>query len=244
MPNQPPQAEEENPEDALLEALDAFAELVEEDPSAALEMFHSLPAEVQEQAPFQFELAILLRETGELEAAATTLRALTRDYPEDSDSHHLLADVLEDLGESEEASSHFLTTLSLDRKEYEAEPESSHAEVATAIGQRLEATIAGLPEPFRQRLAHVPFFVDALPSPDQVRDGLDPRALGLFEGVPSSETAQGPSVPTRIVLFSWNLQGTFGETDEMLDQVEITVLHEIGHFFDLDEDDLLRLGLG
>jgi predicted Zn-dependent protease with MMP-like domain len=33
------------------------------------------------------------------------------------------------------------------------------------------------------------------------------------------------------------------EDAELYEQVEITLLHEIGHFFNLDEDDLARLGL-
>ncbi|RPI57721.1 MAG: hypothetical protein EHM50_11480, partial [Lysobacterales bacterium] len=49
--------------------------------------------------------------------------------------------------------------------------------------------------------------------------------------------------PTRIVLFCSNLLVGFPDRDELAEQIEITILHEIGHFFGLDEDAVARLGL-
>mgnify|MGYP005813335487 CR=1 FL=1 len=48
--------------------------------------------------------------------------------------------------------------------------------------------------------------------------------------------------PTRIVLFTSNLLASFAD-DDLEEQVEITVLHEVGHYFGLDENDMVRLGL-
>jgi predicted Zn-dependent protease with MMP-like domain len=51
------------------------------------------------------------------------------------------------------------------------------------------------------------------------------------------------AAPTRIVLYACNLLAEFPEAEDLREQVEVTVLHEVGHFFGLDEDDLERLGL-
>jgi predicted Zn-dependent protease with MMP-like domain len=49
--------------------------------------------------------------------------------------------------------------------------------------------------------------------------------------------------PTRIVLYACNLLAEFPDPVDLQEQVEITVLHEVGHYFGLDEDDMERLGL-
>jgi len=74
---------------------------------------------------------------------------------------------------------------------------------------------------------------------------LDPRSLGLFEGPSDRERSLGEASdrPTRIVLYSANLLGSSDDADELRYEVEVTVRHEIGHFFGLEEDDLERLGL-
>jgi len=64
--------------------------------------------------------------------------------------------------------------------------------------------------------------------------------------VPLTEASRDdePDVPPRITLFYEPLIADC-ETDEALRrEIQITILHEIGHFFGLDEDDLERLGYG
>jgi predicted Zn-dependent protease with MMP-like domain len=74
---------------------------------------------------------------------------------------------------------------------------------------------------------------------------MDPRSLGLFDGLSDAEVqnAEIATQPTRIVLYTGNLVGSFGTDDELVEEVEITILHEVGHFFGLDEEDMERLGL-
>ena len=71
------------------------------------------------------------------------------------------------------------------------------------------------------------------------------RALGLFEGPTHGETqaVDAAPIPTRIVVFADNLALDFPDPEDFADQVKITVLHELGHYFGLDEDDMVRLGL-
>lgn len=98
-----------------------------------------------------------------------------------------------------------------------------------------------LPSPFVERLENVPVVLEPRPSLDLVREGFDPRALGLFDG-PTDGNTDTPAI-TRIVLYTSNLLADFMEEAELREEIEITLLHEIGHFFNLDEDDLKRLGL-
>ena len=76
-------------------------------------------------------------------------------------------------------------------------------------------------------------------------EDISPQILGIFIGVPRTEaavTAQARDVD-RVVLFKKNLEKVCRTHAELVDQIQITVKHEIGHYLGLDEDDLDRLGL-
>ena len=67
----------------------------------------------------------------------------------------------------------------------------------------------------------------------------------VFIGVPRTEaavTAQARDVD-RMILFKRNLEKVCRTHAELVEQIQITVKHEIGHYLGLDEDDLERLGL-
>jgi predicted Zn-dependent protease with MMP-like domain len=71
----------------------------------------------------------------------------------------------------------------------------------------------------------------------------DPDLYGLFEGVPLTEG--GPDagdLPNRIAIYRRPLEADFADEDELRDEIRITVLHELGHYFGLDEDRLAELG--
>jgi predicted Zn-dependent protease with MMP-like domain len=94
---------------------------------------------------------------------------------------------------------------------------------------------------FARRLEHVPVILEDRPSGSLVAEGFDPRAFGLFEG-PTDGVRDEPA-PTRIVLYAANLLAEFPDEPELSEQIEVTVLHEVGHFFGLEEEELERLGL-
>jgi predicted Zn-dependent protease with MMP-like domain len=99
-----------------------------------------------------------------------------------------------------------------------------------------------LPDDVSARLANVPILIDDLPSEELVADGLDPRLLGVFQGSPMSDAVSVPTV-TNIMLFKKNLERIANDLDDLAEEVRITVLHETAHYFGLEEDDLVRLGL-
>ncbi len=106
----------------------------------------------------------------------------------------------------------------------------------------------GLPTQFRQRLHNVVVAVEKRSNPSQLRAmGLDPRKdtlYGLHEGIPLSErsTFDLPSLPDKITIFVEPLLWDFPNRAELREQVRITVLHEIAHFFGMAEDDIENLG--
>lgn len=125
----------------------------------------------------------------------------------------------------------------------------------------LEDVIAILPQPIRDLLDEVPVIVEDRPSPDLLRDlaleaGEDPadwapdELCGLHTGTAFTErSVEAPhDFPSDIMLFREGIVAEAGGWDnhlgdaEISRQIRITLLHEIGHQFGLDEDDLQRLG--
>jgi len=111
--------------------------------------------------------------------------------------------------------------------------------------EEVEATLADLPAPLREKARALPVTFQRQPNPDQVRDGIAPDTLGLFVGPEHAyqETSPEP-IPPQIILFLENLW-EFSDADEeiFLDEVHTTYLHELGHYLGLDEEDLFDRGL-
>lgn len=97
--------------------------------------------------------------------------------------------------------------------------------------------------------------LDALP--DEMVDGLenlvfviedDPAdgsgILGLYDGTALTERDRYGfgELPDRIVLFRGPLLAHCEDVDELRDEVHITLVHEIGHYYGIDDEELHRLG--
>lgn len=71
----------------------------------------------------------------------------------------------------------------------------------------------------------------------------DPDLLGLYEGVPLPEReGEAGALPDRIAIYRRPLENDFPDPLELQREIRITVLHEIGHYFGLDEERLAELG--
>jgi len=109
----------------------------------------------------------------------------------------------------------------------------------------VEATLRELPRPLQAPARKLPIVYEPRPSRELIEDGLDPDILGLFVGEPRAHEADGTGgLPPQIILFLENLWD-FSERDEeiYLDEVHTTLMHELGHYLGLDEDDLEERGL-
>ncbi|HOC13900.1 MAG TPA: metallopeptidase family protein [Propionicimonas sp.] len=80
-----------------------------------------------------------------------------------------------------------------------------------------------------------------------IEDEPDPEygdVLGFYDGTPLSErTSQYSGVlPDRILIFRGPLLRMVASEDELVDEVRITVWHELAHYFGIDDDELDELG--
>ena len=114
----------------------------------------------------------------------------------------------------------------------------------------VESAIERLPEEYQRTIAdEVPVRVEARPSRRLLREmemADHDLLLGLFEGPNRAELAEqlvgAGIVPARITLFKQDLEDACGSREEIAEEVRVTLFHELGHYFGLDEDDLDRLG--
>ncbi len=71
----------------------------------------------------------------------------------------------------------------------------------------------------------------------------DPDLFGLYDGIPLPERGDmAGALPDRITIFRRPLEEEFDDPEELEHEIRITVLHELGHYFGLDEDRLAELG--
>jgi len=94
----------------------------------------------------------------------------------------------------------------------------------------------GLPEELGKLIQNVAVTVEHGPGP--------PGLLGLYEGVPlTSRTSQYSGVlPDRITIYRRAICAICRTEEEVADQVRRTVIHEVGHYFGIDDNRLRELG--
>ena len=117
------------------------------------------------------------------------------------------------------------------------------------FGKLVEQALAELPEQFRAHLEEVPVQIMSRPSRRLLRSlGLedDELLLGLYQGADlmdrSMVEGRGTPMPNHILIFQEDIELVSDSEADLVREVRTTVLHEIGHHFGLDEDDLERLG--
>jgi len=222
-------------------------EQLESNPVAALDIAEKAPPASAAHPEVRLARARALLAVKGPQAARPFLQGLVDIVPDFAEARHLLAHVLDQLGEHDEAVRELLRVRELDQASDAADGFDLHA-VEGSIVATAERVLGELPEQFKKLLTAVPILVEERPSETLVREGFDPRSLGLFEG-PTREERGGPNTapaPTRIVLYAANLAAFVdpNDTEELAREIEVTLLHEIGHYLGLDEEELDALGLG
>jgi predicted Zn-dependent protease with MMP-like domain len=116
------------------------------------------------------------------------------------------------------------------------------------IRKEVGAVLDRLPRRFREQLRNVEFIVEERPSADLLREeGLDPEhdtLYGIYQGVPLPERSSldPPLLPDKITIFAEPLMEDFPDREDLREEIRITVLHEIAHYFGMDEEDVEGLG--
>jgi predicted Zn-dependent protease with MMP-like domain len=115
------------------------------------------------------------------------------------------------------------------------------------FAELVEQALAELPEPFATHMEEVSVEIRRRPTLKQLKDaGLkdDELLLGLYHGRPRTlrSVEDSATLPDMIYVFQEDIELVSETDDDLRREVRTTVLHEIGHYFGMDEDDLEELG--
>jgi predicted Zn-dependent protease with MMP-like domain len=102
--------------------------------------------------------------------------------------------------------------------------------------KHVRAALDGLPPEFAAALENVAVVVEE-ENPEE------PDLFGWYDGLGPGLDHAG-ALPDRIVIYRRSLEDAFPDPDDLEREIRITVLHEIAHFFGLDEDRINDLGYG
>jgi predicted Zn-dependent protease with MMP-like domain len=221
---------------ALLELAEPVAALAALDEALKLAPDH-LDA-LLERADALFQLC-------RFEAALASAQAIADAAPDEARAQHLLGLLAERRGDAAEAARAFARARKLDPEGYPRTPTLSRRDFDAAVERAFEA----LPEPVRRYLANVPVTVEDLPADHDLLDAdppLPPTILGLFRGAPYGQKVSADPwshLPSSIVLYQRNLERSALDRAELQEEIATTLVHEVGHFLGLDEDELWARGL-
>ena len=103
--------------------------------------------------------------------------------------------------------------------------------------------LAGIPRRFRDAMSNLVILVEDEPSRELLRDlDIEPpdTLFGLYQGVPLTERRwdHGNVLPDQILLFQGPHERDAGDEDELVTSIGETLIHEIGHYFGLSEEEI------
>jgi predicted Zn-dependent protease with MMP-like domain len=170
-----------------------------------------------------------------------------RDLPDAVvDADVVYAALLERKGRYDEAEPYFLRAAAAAPDKYPPPVRMTRDEFDREVRKAMKK----LPRQFRQCFDRVPVVIQDVPDaklakgPDN--EHLAPDMLGLFDGVPLPETSEFdlPQVrPNTIYLFQRNLERAAKDRADLIEQIRITLYHELGHYLGFEEEDMDDLGL-
>ena len=106
----------------------------------------------------------------------------------------------------------------------------------------VEEALDSLPQEFRSRIRNVAVLVEDKPPRQRLLRPGQPRRLllGVFHGVPTTKKSifDLSTGPDHIVLYQKNIEAVCSSEAEVRKQIRLTVIHELGHYFGMDEEQL------
>lgn len=105
----------------------------------------------------------------------------------------------------------------------------------------VEEALDAIPDALADLVRNVVVLVE-----DEPPEGEPDDLLGLYDGVALTERSWSdlPGLPDRILLFRGPLLRFCRDADELAEEIEVTVVHEVAHHFGIDDDRLHALGYG
>jgi len=107
----------------------------------------------------------------------------------------------------------------------------------------VEQALAGLPEEWADLLDNVAVMIEEEPDPEDLEAlGMDPGEdlLGLYQGVPLAErdTFYMGALPDRVILYRGPILRACDNRRDVIREVRDTLVHELGHHFGMEEEDM------
>src|SRR5690348_11776410 len=106
----------------------------------------------------------------------------------------------------------------------------------------VEEALDSLPREFVSRIRNVAILVEDVPPNQPSPQSARPRQLllGIFHGVPTTKKSffDLPTGPDHIVLYQKNIEAACSNEAEVREQIRRTVIHELGHYFGMTEEQL------
>lgn len=196
----------------------------------------------------KYEKAMALFELCRFNEAKKAFTDLLNDPTRKAHAHHHLGLILEREGKLADAQKH------LDQAHQLAAEDFPTPVLLTADEFKAEVTkaMSALPDDMKKDVQGIPVDTADLPATDDLTSGdppLSPTILGLFRGPPLQEPCDvdpgaKPGTPCRsVVLYRKNLARAVRSHDELIEQIRVTLLHEIGHLRGEDDVELAARGL-
>lgn len=112
----------------------------------------------------------------------------------------------------------------------------------------VQQALADLPPPYCDWLENIDVVVEPRPRARQLREAsIAPGEMlfGLYEGVPLVERTSeyGMVLPDKISIFQEPLEQACQDEAELIEEIRLTVLHELAHHFGTSDEELAELGL-
>ena len=116
-----------------------------------------------------------------------------------------------------------------------------------AFDRLVRQALRRVPRQFRDAMDNLAVVVEDWPEPElmeEVTGDPDEILYGLFTGTPLLErhVEDSGDLPAVIHLYQGPLEEDFPDQEELIGEIEITLVHEIAHFMGFDEDELAELG--
>ncbi|MCA9773568.1 MAG: tetratricopeptide repeat protein [Myxococcales bacterium] len=175
---------------------------------------------------------ILLRK-GEAKMALGSLNEAIVMDPGNGYFHYLYGCAHLYLAKEAVADRHFRRAAELDPDNYRIPCRLRSGEFDALVNRAVTA----LPAWVQRHLENVEISVEDLPPTEDLVDGLDFDVLGAYYGFgdPNGEEAD---LPERIILFQKNIETFCGGRDELRKEIEKTVIHEVAHRFNIDDEQM------
>ena len=119
----------------------------------------------------------------------------------------------------------------------------------TDFEKAVQEALASIPQQFEPYMESLVVDVEDRPSRELLAEmeiDDETELLGLYHGTPLTERSVEwpPMLPDRVTIYQRNLEAICRTRQELVHEIRATVLHEVGHHFGMDEEDLDELGFG